>query len=89
VTAGGNYTSGGNDITNTYSQSSGTATFDGSDISITQNASNPTNARWGIGYNSTSTGKEVIFFLDLGADVDLSGGDLSITWNASGIWTLS
>lgn len=89
VTPGGNYVTGGADVTNTYAEASGTATFDAADVSILQNVSNPTNARWGILYNDTSTGKEVIAFLDLGADVDLSAGDFSITWNASGIFTLA
>lgn len=89
VTPGGNYATGGPSIGGTYSQTSGTATFDGTDVSITQNASNPTNARWGIGYNDTTTNKEVVFFIDLGADIDLSAGDFSITWNASGIFTIA
>lgn len=89
VTPGGNYTTGGPDITNTYSETSGTATFDAADVSILENASNPTDARWGILYNDTSVGKEVIAFLDLGAVVDLSAGDFTITWNASGIFQLS
>lgn len=89
VTPGGNYASGGPDVTNTYAESAGTATFDATDVSILENASNPTNARWGILYNDTSAGKEVIAFVDLGGDIDLSAGDFSITWNGSGIFTLS
>lgn len=89
VTPGGNYSSGGPDLVNTYSQTGGTATLDGTDVSILENASNPTNARWLIAYNFTSAGKEVVFFLDLGGDIDLSAGDFSVTWNVSGIFTLA
>lgn len=89
VTPGGNYATGGPSIGGTYSQTAGTATFDATDVSITQNASNPTNARWGIGYNDTSAGKEVVFYIDLGTDIDLSAGDFSITWNGSGIFTIA
>lgn len=91
VTAGGNYSAGGPDITNTYSEAAGTATFDGSDTSadIAQNASNPTNARWGILYDDTDTDKKAIAFIDLGSDFDMTTGDLDITWNASGIFTIS
>lgn len=89
VSAGGNYSAGGPDITNTYSQTGGTATFDAADVSINEDASNPTNARWGIGYNDTSAGKEVVFFIDLGGDIDLSAGDFSITWHENGIYTIS
>lgn len=88
VPAGGNYSAGGPTIANpAVTISSTAAVFDGDDISILQNGSNPTNARWGILYNDTDTGKRVIAFLDLGADVDLSAGDFTVTWNASGIIT--
>jgi len=89
VTAGGNYTAEGGDISATYSQSAGTATFDGTDISIAQHASNPTDARWGIIYNDTATGNQAIAFLDLGAVIDLTAGSFTVTWNASGIFTLA
>lgn len=88
VTPGGNYSAGGSTIANpAVTIVTADAKFDGDDISILQNVSNPTNARWGILYNDTDTGKRVIGFLDLGADVDLSAGDFTITWNASGILT--
>lgn len=89
VTPGGNYATGGPSIGGTYSQTSGTATFDGTDVSITQNGSNPTNARWGIIYNDTEANKHAMAFIDLGAVIDLSAGDFSITWNASGLFTIA
>lgn len=90
VTPGGNYSTGGPAIANnTYTETSGTATLDGDNISIAQDGSNPTDARWGIIYNDTSTGKEAIGFVDLGGDTDLSAGAFAINWNASGIATLA
>lgn len=93
VTAGGNYTAGGESlsavITDNWTRSAGTSKFDGDDVSILQNVSNPTNARWGIIYNSTDTGKRAVAFVDLGVSTDLSAGDFTITWNANGIFTLS
>ena len=89
VTPGGNYATGGPSIGGTYSQTSGTATFDVTDVSITQDGSNPTNARWAIIYNETATNNECIGFLDLGAAVDLSAGDFSVTWSANGIYQIS
>lgn len=90
VTPGGNYSSGGPTIGNpTVTLDSGQAVFDGDDISISQNASNPTNARWGIIYNDTDTGKRALGYVDLGAAIDLSAGDFAINWNASGIMTLN
>jgi hypothetical protein len=88
VTPGGNYATGGPDISATWSQTSGLGTFDATDVSIAQNASNPTNARWGIIYNDTATNKNCIGFVDLGSAVDLSAGAFSIVWNASGINTI-
>ena len=48
VTPGGNYSAGGPTIANpTVTLSGGAGVFDGDDISVTQDASNPTNARYG------------------------------------------
>ncbi len=89
VTPGGNYAAGGPSlsvvITDNWARSGGTVTFDGDNVSILQNGSNPTNARWGIIYNDTDAGKRCVGYIDLGAVVDLSAGDFTITWNASGI----
>lgn len=89
VTPGGNYSAGGNTIgaSDHWTLTSATVTFDGDDITILQNASNPTNARWGILYNDTDAGKRAVLFLDLGTDRDLSAGDFTVTWNASGLFT--
>ena len=73
-------------------EAAGTMTFDdtGASVSWAQNASNPTDARWAIIYNSDDTGLErAICFIDLGAVVDMTAGALTITWDASGIFTIS
>lgn len=93
VTPGGNYSTGGvslsTTITDNWSISAGTAKFDGDDVSIAKDASNPTNARWGIIYNYTSAGKEAVAAVDLGSAQDLTTGPFSITWHADGIFDLS
>jgi hypothetical protein len=90
VTPGGNYSSGGPTLaSSTWSETSGTATFDAADVSIAQNASNPNNARWAVIYNDTSAGKEAVAFVDLGGVTDLTAGAFSITWNASGIFSFT
>ena len=91
VTPGGNYTTGGTDITNTYAEAAGVGKFDAADQSpyVGVNASNATNVRWGIIYNDTDTDKKAIGFNDMGADFDMTTGDLNITWNASGIFTFT
>jgi hypothetical protein len=87
VVAGGNYVATGASISNTFSESGGTATLDGDDVTWSQNAANPTNARWGIVYHNVSSGKEAVGFVDLGQTVDMSSNNLTITWNGSGIGT--
>ena len=91
VTPGGDYSAGGKDITNIYSEAAGVATFDASDQSpyVAINGSNATDARWGIIYNDTDTDKKAIGFLDFGAVFDMTTGDLNITWNGSGIFTFT
>jgi hypothetical protein len=93
VTAGGNYVAGGISIGNLgalISQTSGTVTADSAtNPSWAQNAGNPTNARWAIVYNDTDASDQAIAFIDLGATVDMTAGALTITWNASGLFTIS
>lgn len=89
VTPGGNYSAGGPSIGGTYSQTSGTATFDATDVDIEQDGSNPTDGRWGIVFNETATNNEAIGYVDFGANIDLSAGDFAITWNGSGIYTIA
>lgn len=92
-TPGGNYVTGGESlsavITDNWSESAGTVKFDGDDVSILQHASNPANARWGIIFDNTAAGKEAVAFLDLGSVTDLTAGDFTVTWNASGIFDIS
>ena len=90
VTPGGNYITGGSIIANpTVTLTGGAGVFDGDDVTITKHASNPTNARWGIIYNDTATGKNCIGFLDNGSDTDMSAGDHTVAWNASGISSMN
>ena len=93
VTAGGNYVAGGetlDTLANCVTESGGTMTFDDTGASVTwsQNGSNPTNARYGLIYNDTNS-DQAIAWLDLGSTIDMSAGDLTVTWNASGIFTIA
>ena len=88
-TPGGNYTSGGNTLTTpTFTEAAGTATFDFDDLTISQNASNPTDARWGLVINSTQA-NAAVGLVDLGSTYDMTTGDLVFTVNASGMFTLA
>lgn len=94
VTAGGGYTAKGetlDTIANMVTEATGTMTFDdtGASVTWTQNGASPTDARYAIVYNSSDTGLErAIAWIDLGATVDLTAGDFTITWNASGIFSI-
>lgn len=94
VSAGGNYTAGGevlDTLTNMTTEAAGTMTFDDTGATVTwaQNASNPTDARYGIIYNGTFAGDQGIAFVDLGGVTDMTAGALTITWHASGIFTIT
>ena len=76
VTPGGNYSAGGISLAGTTSTLSGAVTSLNctSPISLAANAANPTGAYWGIFYDSTSAGKEVFGFIELGTAVSLVPG---------------
>lgn len=91
VAPGGNYVAGGLTLGagDHWVLAGNVATFDGEDITWLQNAANPTNPVWGIIYNNTSVGNEALGFVDLGGVFDMTTGDLIVTWNAAGIFTLT
>jgi hypothetical protein len=82
------YVDGGNTLTVTWTESAGTVTWDATnDITWSQNAGGGS-ARWGIIYNDSDASKSCVAFLDLGGAIDMSAGDLSVTWDANGIFQL-
>jgi len=91
VGTAGTYVAGGTSIGNwgtIVSQSGGTVTFDSAtNPTWAQNASNDTDATWGIIYNDTDAGDAALAYVELGT-VNMATGSLTITWNASGIATL-
>lgn len=90
-TPGGNYTTGGPTLANpAVTLTGGLAMFDADDPGvISQDASNPTDAEYGIIYNDTAAGKNAIGFVDLGGTFDMTTGDLTIAWNANGLGRLN
>ncbi len=93
VGAAGSYTANGTNLgalSTLVTEAGGTMTFDSTtNPTWAQNASNDTDAYWGIIYNFTDAGKDAVAFLDLGGPVDMTAGDLTVTWNASGIFTIA
>ena len=93
VGTGGTYVAGGTSLGtlgDCVSQSGGTLTFDSAtNPTWPQDGSNDSDAYWGLIYNDTDGSDLAIAFVDLGGPVDMSGGDLTMTWNASGIFTIT
>lgn len=93
VGAAGTYTANGTDLgalSVLVSEAGGTMTFDSAtNPTWAQDASNDTDAYWGIIYNFTDAGKDAVAFVDLGGPVDMTAGDLTVTWHANGIFTIA
>lgn len=91
IAATGAYVAGGVTLANfSLTESAGTVTADADDPASptwAQNGSSPTNARWAVIYNNTDTRKGCIAYIDLGAVIDMSAGDLTIAFGAGGIYT--
>lgn len=95
VTPGGGYTTGGATLTSvTWAQSSGVGTFDSADVSWTSSASgDPTTIKTAVLYSDTAANKDAVGFMDLTSDgttaISLLAGDISITVNANGWFTIT
>ena len=92
---GTNYTAGGNACANgSVVDSSGTVTFDADNPATwTQHASGPATIKTAVLYNDTDSGKRAIGFMDMTGNgtsaISLVDGDITVTFNASGIFTLA
>ena len=95
IATAGNYAAGGlslDTLTNCVTEAAGTMTFDDTGASVTwaQDGANPQNGKYAVVYNNTHADDLAICFIDLngGAVVDMQAGDLTITWNGSGMFTI-
>ncbi len=93
VGTAGSYTAGGISVGtwgDMITESGGTVTFDSvTNPSWAQNGSNDADAYWGLLYNDTDGSDRALAFVELGGPVDMSAGAMTISWNASGIATLT
>lgn len=91
VSTAGGYTANGETLSGvTWGEADGVATLDDTgNISLAQNGSGFTDAYWGILYNDSAANNDAIGFLDLGGPVSEQAGAITITWNASGILTVT
>lgn len=92
VGAAGSYTTDGiglGDLAALVSEAAGVMTFDSStNPTWAQHASSDVDAWWGIIFNVTDVGKDAIAFVELDGPVDMTAGDLTVTWHANGIFTI-
>jgi len=89
---GTNYTAGGAEITSkTLTESSGTVTFDGADVTWSQSGSGFSNARYAIIYKSTGTSStsRLIGYIDMTSDKGNVAGDFTISWAGTGVFTVA
>lgn len=93
VGAAGTYVAGGTSLGNlgtVVTEAGGTMTFDSAtNPTWAQDASNDPDAYWAVIYNDTDATNRALCFVELDGPVDMSAGDLTVTWNASGIFTIS
>jgi len=89
--SGTGYTAGGATLSGTgVSEAGGVTTFDDTgNVTWSQNGAGPTDIYWAILYNDSAAADQAIGFLDMGGAVSLQDGDVTITWNASGILTIT
>jgi len=90
---GGTYVTNGTDLgtlADLVTEAAGVMTFDSAvNPTWAQDAGNDADAFWGIIYNFTDAAKDALVFVDLGGPVDMTAGDLTITWNIAGIFTIT
>lgn len=94
VTASGNYVAGGkvlDSLADLVTVVSGTMKFGDvlTTTSWSQDTSNPTDAAYAVVYNYTDAGKDAVAFMDLAGPIDMTAGDLTITWHADGIFSIT
>ncbi len=92
VGTGGTYPAGGftlDDLGTSVTEAAGVMKYDSSlNPTFAADVGNDTDAFWGLVYNSSQS-NIALGFVDLGGPVDMQAGSLTITWNASGLFTIT
>jgi hypothetical protein len=84
VAAGTSYTAGGPTLTTvTWAVVSGVPTLRAGIVTVAQDATGFTAARWGIIYNNTNAAKQCLAFIDLGSDRSIVSGSLTLDWSGA------
>lgn len=85
--SGTGWAAGGVALTGTtFTGSSGTATFDATDVSVA--STTLTNARGYLLYADALAGNNAIVLVNFGADYSTVNGTFAITWSGSGIFAI-
>jgi len=82
VGTGGGYTGPVSLAGLSWAISSSSVIFGANEVALTQNASGFNNGYWGIIYNDSDANKRCFGYLDLGGPVDLTAGNVTVTFNS-------
>jgi hypothetical protein len=84
VAAGTSYTAGGPTLSSvTWTVVSGVPTLRAAAVTVSQDATGFTAARWGIIYNNTTAAKQCLAYVDLGSDRSIQAGSLTLDWSGA------
>lgn len=75
ISGGNGYTAGGTDIQNAYSETSGTGTMTGTDVTWTASGGTIGPFRYAVLYNDTGATKYLVGWYDYGSNVTLQIGE--------------
>lgn len=87
--AANGYTTGGHDITNVWSETGGTATLDGTDVTITATAGGIGPFRYIILYNDTNPTDMLVFYYDHASEITLADGESYVFDILTNLFTLA
>lgn len=89
IANGNGYTTGGEDTQNTYSETTGTGSCVGTDITWTAVTGSMGPFRYAVLYNDTSSGNYLIGYWDYGSAVTLAVGEQFVTDFGASMFTVA
>lgn len=86
--AANGYTTGGDDVLNTWAETGGTATLSGTDITVTATAGGLGPFRYIVAYNDTNATDKLVVYYDHGTSITLADGESFVIDILTNIFTL-
>ena len=86
--AANGYTTGGDDVLNSWSETGGTATLAGTDITVTASGGDIGPFRYIVAYNDTNPTDMLVCYYDHGSSITLSDGESFVIGILTNIFTL-